>query len=222
MFRPDEILNQFLSNTGQITSDWVLPSFGAIPKKTLHTPDDINKWSKSKGLGLLLTTLLQFTDSVEGVTEIPAKLSEETKIILDFFHKINLMTLKLGNQVESSDDIRFGNPKVMDLYKWIYDNTPVHLNSLSTVKTALKEELFYYFNNSFGSSRLDFGSGHELSFLAFMTIIYKSNENADFSRELVLVIYSQYITLIRGIIKIFHLEPAGTTILIRESWSVGS
>lgn len=58
----------------------------------------------------------------------------------------------------------------------------------SQKKTALKEELKVYLLGSFGSAqRLDYGTGHELSFLAFLACLWKLNAFEDGEERVIVV-----------------------------------
>lgn len=76
--------------------------------------------------------------------------------------------------------------------------------------TPIIAELEYYFLNSFGSStRLDYGTGHELSFLALigalqMINVFKLNGND------LLFIFDNYYKLVQKLILTYTLEPAGS------------
>jgi serine/threonine-protein phosphatase 2A activator len=69
---------------------------------------------------------------------------------------------------------------------------------------------------SFGSpQRLDYGTGHELSFLAFLGCLWKLNffprsEQGVEERGIVLGVFELYLSLIRKVIKTYTLEPAGS------------
>lgn len=79
-----------------------------------------------------------------------------------------------------------------------------------------QDEISSYLLGSFGSAqRLDYGSGHELSFLAFLGCIWKLGgfNTSDFGNEergIVLGIIDSYLNLIRRLIKTYTLEPAGS------------
>ena len=78
------------------------------------------------------------------------------------------------------------------------------------------EELQMYLLGSFGSpQRLDYGTGHELSFLAFLGCIWKLGgfakaEGGVEERGIVLGVFQPYLNLIRQLIKTYTLEPAGS------------
>ncbi|KAM0275121.1 hypothetical protein ACHAQH_007525 [Verticillium albo-atrum] len=78
-------------------------------------------------------------------------------------------------------------------------------------------ELQAYLLGSFGSpQRLDYGTGHELSFLAFLAALYKLNffppsaTPGDTERLISLAILAPYFSLVRTLIKTYTLEPAGS------------
>lgn len=97
---------------------------------------------------------------------------------------------------------RFGNLACKDWHRKIEKDTYLRDN----FKNDEVEDLIYYLNNSFGSSiRLDFGTGHELSFLAFMGP-FINQLNGD---EL-LYIFSKYYDVARRLIVEYNLEPAGS------------
>lgn len=73
-------------------------------------------------------------------------------------------------------------------------------------------EIRYYLGNAFGSKeRLDYGTGHELSFLAVVSAIdmldlWGSNP----SGEDILFLFNGYYTLVKKLIATYTLEPAGS------------
>ncbi|KAI9707900.1 MAG: Serine/threonine-protein phosphatase 2A activator 1 [Bogoriella megaspora] len=79
-----------------------------------------------------------------------------------------------------------------------------------------KDELQAYLLGSFGSAqRLDYGTGHELSFLAFLGCIWKLGgfPRADpgiIERNIVLGVIEPYLKLVRRLILTYTLEPAGS------------
>ncbi|KKF94000.1 Serine/threonine-protein phosphatase 2A activator 1 [Ceratocystis platani] len=82
--------------------------------------------------------------------------------------------------------------------------------------TAL-DELVSYFMGGWGSAeRLDYGTGHELSFLAFLGGLWKLGFFADgeqdgpIERAIVFGIFEPYLVLVRKIILLYRLEPAGS------------
>ncbi|CAN6608026.1 serine/threonine-protein phosphatase 2A activator 1 [Trichomonascus vanleenenianus] len=73
-------------------------------------------------------------------------------------------------------------------------------------------ELIPYFMFAFGSSkRLDFGTGHELSFLAFVGgLLYSEVLPSTVSGEDVLFIFYNYFKVVCKLVMTYNLEPAGS------------
>ncbi|KEZ40082.1 Serine/threonine-protein phosphatase 2A activator 1 [Scedosporium apiospermum] len=84
-------------------------------------------------------------------------------------------------------------------------------------KAGPRDELRAYFLGGFGSEqRLDYGTGHELNFLAFLGCLWKlgafkdGKEGGDLERSLVLGVLEPYLHVIRRVILTYTLEPAGS------------
>lgn len=73
-------------------------------------------------------------------------------------------------------------------------------------------ELLYYFNNAFGNFvRIDYGSGHELSFLGYLTILrYTGLLTEEDEQDLVFVLFERYLRVCRRLQLTYRLEPAGS------------
>lgn len=107
---------------------------------------------------------------------------------------------------------RFGNLAFRDWYnKSAQYLTQYIKNNLTTVTAQQREELIHYCINSFGSQiRMDFGTGHELSFLAFIGAIKSCNLLEGILPRDMQTMWFQYYDLIQNLIKWYNLEPAGS------------
>ena len=83
---------------------------------------------------------------------------------------------------------------------------------LSSEQQPVLTELSHHFLTSFGSAaRLDYGTGHELSFLAYLLILrligvlQEQDEQAMVTR-----VFVAYLCVVRKLQKVFRLEPAGS------------
>ena len=213
MFRPDEIFNYFLSN-GKVTEDWELPTEYKKPEKQIKNAVDVESWIKSKGLGLFLTSLLLLID-INTSTSIPQQKSNRVLTLLSALDTIEAQ-IPIILTSDSHLKNRFGNPLFKVLLTWLSKHCSHLLNG-----DTYNEESGWYFQNSFGSTRLDYGSGHEMNFMAFIIIEYKQNQTNEFGQELIKLVYARYITLIRTIISSFNLEPAGITYSHRQPRCMG-
>ncbi|KAG9256801.1 Phosphotyrosyl phosphate activator protein-domain-containing protein [Emericellopsis atlantica] len=120
---------------------------------------------------------------------------------------------------------RFGN---VSFRKWheLLDNRMEGLlgsgllaDTLKAGHGTAKQEVASYFKGAWGSSqRLDYGTGHELSFLAFLGCLWKlgyfndgdSQEDGALEREIVLSVIEPYLSVVRKLILTYTLEPAGS------------
>ncbi|KAM0223792.1 hypothetical protein ACHAQD_002866 [Fusarium lateritium] len=80
-----------------------------------------------------------------------------------------------------------------------------------------KEEVSSYLLGGFGSvQRLDYGTGHELSFVAFLGCLWKleyfkdGEQGGEIEREIVLKVIEPYLNVVRKLILTYTLEPAGS------------
>ncbi|KAL2149335.1 hypothetical protein VTH82DRAFT_8683 [Thermothelomyces myriococcoides] len=82
-------------------------------------------------------------------------------------------------------------------------------------------EVKAYFLGAFGSAqRLDYGTGHELSFLAFLGCLWKlgafrddqggGREDGEVERSVVFGVFEPYLKVVRRLILTYNLEPAGS------------
>jgi len=171
-------------------------------------------------------------------TELPSKevrnfdfdkLSEPVKAVLHLLKKLDVLIV---DTPPFKGPRRYGNMACRDLHdklnsrvdewiradfgKWYLkkdETTDKDADSSQKSIYNFETELKYYFLGSFGSrERLDFGTGHELSFLAFlasllMCDILPRNETTGVEY---LILFSKYYDLVRKLIQTYTLEPAGS------------
>ncbi|OBT66972.1 hypothetical protein VE03_04232 [Pseudogymnoascus sp. 23342-1-I1] len=94
------------------------------------------------------------------------------------------------------------------------------LDAGSPGEATAEDELASYLLGGFGSSqRLDFGTGHELSFLAFLGALWKLggftagdeiSDDGRLERSIVVGVIEPYLNVIRRLVLTYSLEPAGS------------
>lgn len=130
-------------------------------------------------------------------------------LLFDYLEKIYIR-----NPPKTGEE-RYDDP----VFKRFHDDlTKNYLDIMNT--TILKDakipnieiELKTYFLTSFGNeSRLDYGTGHELNFLCFLFVLYKSNLFSDNDLSyMALYVFKKYILFVRKLQTEYILEPAGT------------
>ena len=203
------------------------------PVKRINDGEDMSFWLTSRGYSDIMRFLLQLN-----VSMFPTKKPDSSVEgwPLDSTLQFSSTVLRLQRLVSELEKIieeappdpgprRFGNISFRKWYELVesraHDLLNEHLPEAilgfghATAVTAF-DELKTYFLGSFGSAqRLDYGTGHELSFLAFVGCIWKLGgfERADYGveeRSIVIGVIEPYLRLIRRLILTYTLEPAGS------------
>ena len=212
-----------------------------VPKKEINEGHDVSTFLTSKAYSEIMTFLLQLNRAmfpsfvqISGSDKASVQsweLGSRDTVFSDTVQSLARLLQDLNRIVEEAPPDpgprRFGN---VSFRKWcekvkeqssklLEQYLPVTVLSFphSSAVTA-KEELSAYLLGSFGSSqRLDYGSGHELSFLAFLGGVWKlggfdasSSAQGEQERGIVLGIIDPYLQLVRRLIKMYNLEPAGS------------
>lgn len=182
------------------------------PQKRISSAADVEAFKTSQTYASIIALLDKYSSTVQEHL-LPA--NEDS---LAASSKALLQTLrKLSSLVDETPPVegprRFGNVAVRD---W-HDKMEAQTDSLLTevFPTIQKEsiiELSHYLHGSMGSKqRLDYGTGHELSFMAFVGGLQKLGLlETDLASDDVLLIFETYFQLVRKLITTYSLEPAGS------------
>jgi serine/threonine-protein phosphatase 2A activator len=169
-----------------------------VPVKRINDGDDVSFFLTSKAYTDIMTFIFQLNGAM-----FPAKIKEETSsrevarewrlrdVTLSnppaVVQNLAKLVKELGNIIdETPPDTgprRFGNISFRKWYATVEErisdlldqSLPGEILSIaSTAEVTAKAELQSYLMGSFGSAqRLDYGTGHELSFLAFLGGLWK-------------------------------------------------
>ncbi|KAJ2139576.1 Serine/threonine-protein phosphatase 2A activator 2 [Coemansia sp. RSA 353] len=179
-----------------------------IPVRQILSPDDLERYLESPACTELIEFLTALNDAIIGV--------KTTDYIEDSPVVQNLLTL-LDKIKQTNDDTppidtksRFGNPAFRDFYTTCEQNLPTWLAGI--VPTGHIEQVSTYLCESFGNRRrIDYGTGHELNFIAFLLCLHKLKiiTPSDFP-ALVIHVFYKYISVMRGLQMTYWLEPAGS------------
>ncbi|KAJ5513561.1 Phosphotyrosyl phosphatase activator PTPA [Penicillium fimorum] len=205
------------------------------PNKKIHESQDVSVFLVSKAYTNIMTWILQLNRSM-----FPVKLADDTiqtwplnSDAIQYSAPVRQLQRLLSKLEDIIQEVppdtgprRFGN---ISFRRWcevvesrasnlLRECLPADLldrgssNGGATAETELKS----YFLGSWGSGqRLDYGTGHELSFLAFLGGIWRLNGFPEASpgveeRAIVVGVIHPYLELIRLLIKTYNLEPAGS------------
>jgi serine/threonine-protein phosphatase 2A activator len=195
-----------------------------LPVKCIHDGDDVSFFLASKAYADIMTFIFQLNASM-----VPRKIQDEDRksyIIKEWtFHdpdtSYHHVVTNLAGLIGSLDSLieqappdpgprRFGNisfrrwhelvnNQISELTHRFLPSGILELQSESDV--TAKAELEAYLLGSFGSAqRLDYGTGHELSFLAFLGCLWKlgafpASEDGSQERGIVLGVIEPYVPM---------------------------
>lgn len=110
---------------------------------------------------------------------------------------------------------RYGNPAYRDWFARLETATPELLANLLGEELRAQgavSELSPYLLDSFGNStRIDYGTGHEMAFIMFLCALFKIGVLSQSDRSCVgLTVFSSYMDLVRDLQESYRMEPAGS------------
>ncbi|CAF9934607.1 Serine/threonine-protein phosphatase 2A activator 1 [Imshaugia aleurites] len=219
------------------------PTF-VTPLKRINEGHDVSAFLTSKAYSDIMTFLLQLNRAMFPIYVQNVSTSGQKRVqvwdldcqAVEFSETVQSIRNLLEELDHIIDDVppdpgprRFGNASFKKWYQKIEERTSDLLKSHLPESTlqyphdseiTAESELSSYLLGSFGSSqRLDYGSGHELSFLAFLGCIWKlggftassaDTPSGNNERAIVLALIVPYLSLIRRLILTYTLEPAGS------------
>ncbi|CAH1763471.1 14472_t:CDS:2 [Entrophospora sp. SA101] len=157
-----------------------------VPKRQILTKDDLEKFKESQAHEDYISFVIRLNDSVKGL-----KLSDDCVVsvflsnVLEILDTVNSYCNKIPPvQNEKS---RFGNPAFKNFYDQISNNVAELHENLSIPPSAIPEVSGYFVESWGNRNRLDYGTGHEANFIAWL-----------------------YIEVMRNLQITYWLEPAGS------------
>eukprot|EP00002_Diphylleia_rotans_P007321 TRINITY_DN1683_c0_g8_i5.p1 TRINITY_DN1683_c0_g8~~TRINITY_DN1683_c0_g8_i5.p1 ORF type:complete len:216 (+),score=40.65 TRINITY_DN1683_c0_g8_i5:56-703(+) len=166
------------------------------PSRKIQNPEDLKRFSQSETAKMFVNWLVELSKSVEG------KKISQASITNPLVFKVLEMLETLDKWVDETPPIeqpmRFGN-KAFRI--WL---ERVHENSEQLMRSILPEhlqdasiELASYFNDSFGNkTRIDYGTGHETNFVAWMYCLNRLQLVGEQDYQcLVLKVFERYIKI---------------------------
>ena len=190
-----------------------------VPQKRIGNPENIAFFLSSEAYCRLMNFIEKVNKAVRGKTisdaHLPSNLLSAT-----FLQKlrglIGVMKCWINHYPPISQPTRFGNKSFR---KWVdhmnLETEPLLEDLLPDNCKKAVIELAPYFKDSFGNAtRIDYGTGHELSFAAFLTCVEQLGiilkDDLPTYTYIGLVIFGDYLSLARQLQSVYMLEPAGS------------
>ncbi|KDE05630.1 hypothetical protein MVLG_04001 [Microbotryum lychnidis-dioicae p1A1 Lamole] len=181
------------------------------PSRKIFTEVDMPRWTRSSAYHNIEALILRLTAAVQNTKiDSPRRISQPIASIVEFLNRSGSWIDEIP--LEKSPQ-RFGNQAFRKWLAKLKENEPTLSRSLlSDAQMPVLAELSYHFLSSFGSGqRLDYGTGHELSFLSYILILRLIGVlSEDDEPSIVLDLFVAYLGVARKLQKVYRLEPAGS------------
>ncbi|CAI5797332.1 serine/threonine-protein phosphatase 2A activator [Podarcis lilfordi] len=186
------------------------PSF-MIPKKEINMVPDMAKWKCSQAYADYMGFILKLNESVKGKKlTCSYKVSEPIEKLVDLLDTLDRWIDETPPVEQPS---RFGNKAFRTWYTKLDQGAE---NLVATVvPRGLSEavsEVAVYLKESVGNpTRIDYGTGHEAAFVAFLCCLCKIGVlRVDDQLAIVFKVFSRYLEVMRKLQKTYRMEPAGS------------
>lgn len=188
------------------------PTFKFVePEKQIKDFTEMKKWENSEAYYDLLGFINAICMCIQGKTlSYKCQMSPCAQKLVEMLEKLE----KLAIETPPIDQPqRFGNVAFKTWYQKMEENSVAFLKEVlpESLHEAVKE-LVPYLLDSFGNStRIDYGTGHELSFILFLMALFKIGALSK-SDELAVAIkvFNRYLNFVRKLQVTYRMEPAGS------------
>lgn len=181
------------------------------PEKELKKPDQMPLLEKSQAYTDILGFIAAMNDAVKD-----KKLRDEY-LVSDTVKKISSLFDTLETWITDIPPIdqpqRFGNKAYRQFYEKLVAESAGLLEAIldDTYRNSIPE-ISIYLNECFGNStRIDYGTGHELAFIAFLCCLYKIGVLKETDAvATVFLLFMRYMGVCRKLQTTYMMEPAGS------------
>ncbi|XP_071052616.1 serine/threonine-protein phosphatase 2A activator-like [Onthophagus taurus] len=209
-------INPTAGKTEIVMSDFIVDEDHQYqtPSKCVKTQQDMQLWEKSEAYYEYLGFILAINEAVCGKRIIQeheqAKLSPTVIKILELLERLSVMIDETPALVQPQ---RFGNKAFRDFYQKLKDQAVDLIKLVLPVNLHRSiPEIMYYFVDGFGNStRIDYGTGHEISFLMFVCCLFKIGALTEEDKvSVACAIFAKYLIIVRKLQQTYRMEPAGS------------
>uniref|UniRef100_A0A3P9JD76 Serine/threonine-protein phosphatase 2A activator n=1 Tax=Oryzias latipes TaxID=8090 RepID=A0A3P9JD76_ORYLA len=182
-----------------------------IPKKEISTVPDMGKWKRSQAYADYMGFILTLNESVKGKKfTCEYKVSQTVEKLLDLLATLDQWI----NETPPIDQpSRFGNKAFRTWFSKLDQEADVLVAGvLPADKAAAASEIAVYLKESVGNpTRIDYGTGHEAAFAAFLCCLCKVGAlRVDDQLAIVFKVFDRYLSVMRKLQKTYRMEPAGS------------
>lgn len=188
------------------------PKFSYVePQKEIKNDMEMAKWEHSETFYDLLGFINSVCMCIQGKSNsFKCQVSPAVQKLLDMLEKIEQMAIETPPIDEPQ---RFGNTSFRSWYQKLKDNASPLLKEIlpENLHDAIPE-LLPYLLDSFGNpTRIDYGTGHELSFIFFLMALFKVGAFSKTDElSIAIKVFNAYLNFARKLQVTYRMEPAGS------------
>ncbi|XP_039254588.2 serine/threonine-protein phosphatase 2A activator-like [Styela clava] len=182
-----------------------------VPFTQIKTVLDMAIWTKSSGYEDYLGFIMMLNAAIKGKKlSAPCEVSETTKKIVAL---LDLLDKWIDETPSIDQPQRFGNKAFRTWYEKLKEEGEKLTSDLlpDNLKRAASE-IVEYLHGGFGNStRIDYGTGHEMSFACFLCCFFKLQILGEKDKlAAVFHVFNRYLHVARKLQKTYRMEPAGS------------
>lgn len=182
-----------------------------LPVHGINNSNDLDHFKKSETFREISRFVKAGADAVVGkkISDTMHVSATILKIVTFMDHLFNLV----GEIPPLKQPMRFGNKAFKQFHSRVCEESAAFVATLlPTDIVNANVEVASYLNSAFGNeTRIDYGTGHELSFAIFLLCLYKLKViRSEDLRAVVLKAFAAYLRVVRRVNQEYLLEPAGS------------
>lgn len=183
----------------------------AIPKRHVFNPPDMKIWEHSEAYMEYMGFILALNKEAAGL--INTGLYSRSGVLNGIVYALDQLSMWIDDIPPVEQPQRFGNKAFRLFYTKLNEEGTALLEKVTPIvfHTALKEIKYYFFEGFGNSIRIDYGTGHEMSFCMFLCCLFKIGalKQSD-KKATVCYIFKRYLEVVRKLQTTYNMEPAGS------------
>lgn len=183
-----------------------------VPVKGIKVPEDMQLWQKSEAYLEYLGFVIALNEAIRGKAN-NAKGISLSPVILNLLEMLEKINKLINDTPPIKQPQRYGNHAFRDWYKKLKDQAFDLVQGVlpENLHRAVPEILFYLVEGFGNPTRIDYGTGHELSFIMFLCCLFKIGALVNSDKVAVpCKVFSKYLYLVRRLQQTYRMEPAGS------------
>ncbi|XP_036418881.1 serine/threonine-protein phosphatase 2A activator [Colossoma macropomum] len=182
-----------------------------VPKKEISMVPDMGKWKRSQAYADYMGFILTLNEGVKGkklTCEYPV--SETVEKLLSLLGTLDRW---IDETPPVDQPSRFGNKAYRTWYAKLDQEAETLVSAvLPSDLSAAAPEIAVYLKEAVGNStRIDYGTGHEAAFAAFLCCLCKVGAlRVEDQLAIIFKVFDRYLRVMRKLQKTYRMEPAGS------------